>query len=91
MKRISLIAALLIGSAIPVHADTDIWNNVQKQQRATMRCMSTAPSAMPNLARRRTARRHRHATSVACSRAAGASAARVARRTIAIPILTIPA
>ncbi|MBR1174796.1 hypothetical protein JQ617_12580 [Bradyrhizobium sp. KB893862 SZCCT0404] len=33
MKRLSLIAALLIGSAIPVHADTDIWNNVLKQQR----------------------------------------------------------
>jgi hypothetical protein len=25
--------ALLIGSAIPAHADTDIWNNMLKQQR----------------------------------------------------------
>ena len=33
MKRLGLIAALLIGSAIPAHADTDIWNNMLKQQR----------------------------------------------------------
>ncbi|MGY4357019.1 hypothetical protein ACVW0J_003512 [Bradyrhizobium sp. i1.7.7] len=33
MKRLGLIAALLIGCAIPAHADTDIWNNMLKQQR----------------------------------------------------------
>lgn len=32
MKRLSLIAALLIGSALQAHADTDIWNNVLKQK-----------------------------------------------------------
>ncbi|MET4201229.1 hypothetical protein ABIA95_004627 [Bradyrhizobium sp. LA8.1] len=33
MKSLGLIAALLISSAIPAHADTDIWNNMLKQQR----------------------------------------------------------
>ena len=33
MKRLALIAALLIGSAISAHADTDIWTNVLKQKR----------------------------------------------------------
>ena len=33
MKRLGLIAALLIGSAISAHADTDIWTNVLKQRR----------------------------------------------------------
>ncbi|WP_445217300.1 hypothetical protein ACKWRH_35380 [Bradyrhizobium sp. Pa8] len=33
MKRLGFIAALLIGGAIPAHADTDIWNNMLKQQR----------------------------------------------------------
>lgn len=32
-ERLGFIAALLIGSAIPAHADTDIWNNMLKQQR----------------------------------------------------------
>jgi hypothetical protein len=33
MKRLGLIAALLIGSAIPAYADTDIWTNVLKPKR----------------------------------------------------------
>ena len=33
MKRLALIAALLIGSAISAHADTDVWTNVLKQKR----------------------------------------------------------
>ena len=33
MKRLALVAALLIGSAISAHADTDIWTNVLKQKR----------------------------------------------------------
>ena len=33
MKRLVLIAALSIGSAISAHADTDIWTNVPKQKR----------------------------------------------------------
>ena len=33
MKRLALIAALLSGSAIAAHADTDIWTNVLKQKR----------------------------------------------------------
>ena len=32
-KHLGLIAALLIGSAISAHADTDIWTNVLKQKR----------------------------------------------------------
>jgi hypothetical protein len=32
-KPLGLIAALLIGSAISAHADTDIWTNVLKQKR----------------------------------------------------------
>ena len=33
MKRLALIATLLIGSAISAHADTNIWTNVLKQKR----------------------------------------------------------
>ncbi|QOZ71428.1 hypothetical protein [Bradyrhizobium arachidis] len=33
MKRLGLIAALLLGSAISAHADTDIWDNMLKQKR----------------------------------------------------------
>jgi hypothetical protein len=33
VKRLALIAALLIGSAISAHADTNVWTNVLKQKR----------------------------------------------------------
>jgi hypothetical protein len=33
MKRLAIIAALLTGSAISAHADTNIWTNVLKQKR----------------------------------------------------------
>lgn len=33
MKRLGLIAVLLIGRAVSAHADTDIWNNILKQRR----------------------------------------------------------
>jgi hypothetical protein len=93
MKRLVLIAVLLLGGAINAYADNDVYNNALKQPRGDDACTPTPRCAMRNSARRRMACRRRGPTRVACALMAGASAIRSARAgsaTIVTPTPTIP-
>jgi hypothetical protein len=93
MKRLSLIAMLLLGSAINAHADNDVYNNALKQPRGDDALHADTAICDAQFGAPRNGVPTSRAYRAACARMAGASAIRSASArsaTIAIPIPTIP-
>jgi hypothetical protein len=73
MKRLSLVALLLLGSALGAQADNDVYNNITRHPRSDDALQADTSIARNYWARRKAARRPRKPANAACSPAAGAT------------------